>query len=152
MPASGALHRVAFVRIDVSDDRIASTIRMTRIGELGTTLAVTSNRRSLLRVLVTANVVPSSPILVIQIVEAICSSETSVLTRAILRNIPEDGILHNHRRENLKSYILSSICEVGTLRHLLQQRSTLFTHSARLTYKYLEGHMLIGISEEVVLF
>jgi hypothetical protein len=34
--------------------------------------------------------------------EAMLSSETSVLTR---RNIPEDDILHSHRRENLKSYI-----------------------------------------------
>jgi hypothetical protein len=29
-----------------------------------------------------------------------------VLTRATRRNSPEDGILHSHRRENLKSYIL----------------------------------------------
>jgi hypothetical protein len=35
------------------------------------------------------------------------SSETSVLTRATRRNNPEDTILHSHRRENLKSYILS---------------------------------------------
>jgi hypothetical protein len=37
--------------------------------------------------------------------EASRSSETLVLTRATLRNIPEDASLHSHSRENLKSYI-----------------------------------------------
>jgi hypothetical protein len=68
------LRRVAVVRVDVSEECSASIIRVTRIGELGTTLAVTSNR--------------------------------SVLTRTIRRNIPEYDILYSHSCENLKSYLI----------------------------------------------
>jgi hypothetical protein len=45
--SSGMLRRVALVRTDISEELSASFIKVTRIGELGTTLAVTSNRRTL---------------------------------------------------------------------------------------------------------
>jgi hypothetical protein len=77
------LCRVAFVRTEVSEKCIAFIISMTRIRELGTKLAVQ----------VTLNFVPSSPILVILMMEAIFYSEMSALTRATRRNTPEDGIL-----------------------------------------------------------
>jgi hypothetical protein len=82
MVSSGMLRRVALVRTDVSEEPSAS-IRVTRIGELETTLAATSNRRtlrrrfflsSLRRLLVRASVVPSSPILVALMKEALSSS------------------------------------------------------------------------------
>jgi hypothetical protein len=98
------LRRVAVVT-DVTEEHIASIIRVTRIGELRTS-AVTSNR-STLQSNTIAEVVPSSPIVTLM-VEVIRSSNTSVLTRAIWRNIPEDGIFLSHRRENLKSYIALS--------------------------------------------
>jgi hypothetical protein len=87
------LCHVALVRTDVSEELSASFMRVTRIGQLGTTLAL----------LVTASV-PSSPILVTLMKEALSSSETSVLTRAKRRNIPKDAIFHSHHCENLKSY------------------------------------------------
>jgi hypothetical protein len=91
-------------------DVSASIIRVTRIGQLRTLAAFLCSVR---RLLVTANVVPRSPILVTLMMEALSSSETSVLTRATRRNIPEDDILHSRRRENLKSYLLPTRWALG---------------------------------------
>jgi hypothetical protein len=105
MPYSGMLRRVALVRTDVSEELSAFIIRVTRISELGTTLAITSNR--------TANIVPCSPILITLMMEALGFSETSVVTRVTRRNIPEDGILRSHRLEDLKSYSHMGLCIVS---------------------------------------
>jgi hypothetical protein len=91
MTSSGMLRRVVLVRIDVSEEFSASFIRVTRICELGTMLVTAS--------------VHSSLILVTLMKEELNAFKTSVLTRATQRNIPEDSILHSHRREILKCYI-----------------------------------------------
>jgi hypothetical protein len=78
MASSGMFHCVALVRTDVSEKLSAPIIRVTRIGELRTQLAV----------------VPNSLILVTLMKGALSCSETSVLTRVIRRNIPEDAILN----------------------------------------------------------
>jgi hypothetical protein len=81
MAPCGMLRHVALVRTEVSEELSAPFITVTRIGELGTTVAVTSSRPMLRRntsvrlLLVTASVVPSSPILVTLMKEALRSSE-----------------------------------------------------------------------------
>jgi hypothetical protein len=80
MESSGMLRGVALVGTDVSEEFSASIIRLTRIRELGTALALT-------------NIVPSSPILIALMMKALSSSETSVITGTTRHNIPEDAIL-----------------------------------------------------------
>jgi hypothetical protein len=89
MASSGMLRRVALVRTDVSEELSASFIW----GQESVKKKYLVFLRSVRRLLVTASVVPSSPILVTLMKEALNSSETSVLTRATRRNIPDDAIL-----------------------------------------------------------
>jgi hypothetical protein len=93
MPSSGILRSVALAGTAVSEERSAYMTLHSRIVF-----------RRVRRLLVTANVVPSSPILFALMTEARHSYGTSVITRVTRRNIPEDGIHQSQRRENLKSY------------------------------------------------
>jgi hypothetical protein len=77
-----------------------------------------NNCSSLLRLLFNVNLVPSSPILVILMMKAIYSSESSVYTRSTRPYTSKNGILHSRRRENLKSFI--------TLTGLVLKRSNMF--------------------------
>jgi hypothetical protein len=99
MPSSRMWCRAGLVRADVSEEVIASIIRVTRISELRTTLTASSN---------ISNVVPNARILFTVMMEEIRSPKKSVLTRATRRHIPEDGILQSSRRENFKSCICST--------------------------------------------
>jgi hypothetical protein len=78
MVSSGLLRRVALVRTDFSEEHLAFL-------------------RNLRRLLVTARGVPSSPILVTLMKEALSSSEASVLTRTTWRNIPKDTIMNSEK-------------------------------------------------------
>jgi hypothetical protein len=95
MESSERLRHVALVRTDVSEEISSSFIRVTYLAFLS----------SVRRLLVTASVVPSPSILVTLMMEALSSSETSVLTRVIGRNIQEDTILHIYR--SIKFYVSS---------------------------------------------
>jgi hypothetical protein len=77
---------MALARTDISKEYTTPIIRTKRISDLGTMLTLS--------------------------IETRCSSEISVLRTATRRNIPEDGILHNFRLGNLKSYNIRIYSEI----------------------------------------
>jgi hypothetical protein len=79
MPSSGMRFHVSLVKTDVSKERIASSMRVKRNNDVGKNV---SSNQQLKHVVYTANIVPSSLILLTLIMEVICSFETSVLTVA----------------------------------------------------------------------
>jgi hypothetical protein len=107
---------VALVRTDVSEVSLfhhqgEKSQRATNVSsnyQLKHTAKNHRKYRSVFQLPVTASAVPRSLILSTLMMEAICSSETSVLTRTIRRHIPEDGILQSHHRENLHPFKKSS--------------------------------------------
>jgi hypothetical protein len=103
-PTFEILHRVALERADVSEKRFHYQGNMNRWTRNNVSVIAIGERREeiicengysiywSIRLPVIANVVPASLILVTFMMEALCSSETSVLTRTTRRKIPEDGI------------------------------------------------------------
>jgi hypothetical protein len=94
MASSGMLHSVALVRTDVSEKLSASIMRVTRIGELGTTSAITDDGGA----------------------KFLRNVGITKATRCIIR---EDGILHCHRRGNLKSYMVFMLYVVTLMQYSL---------------------------------
>jgi hypothetical protein len=98
MPFSGMLRRGALVRTDVSEE-----LSPHHQGEKNRENL--NNVSGVFRMLVTGNVVPSTPILVTLMMEALRSSGTSVLTRATRRNFPEgDMVILTYHRHTYRSH------------------------------------------------
>jgi hypothetical protein len=98
------LRRVALVRTDVSEESSSAIIKVTRIDELGTTIAVASNRRTLRR----------------------NTKYLEVIKRVTRRNIPEDGILYHNPEFYPSSSLLFKLETFRRLRFCLRSRMEIF--------------------------
>jgi hypothetical protein len=97
---------VALIRTDVSEDRIASIFRVHEREQVTERSCKLLYRHRLVEDSLSLQLrsVTCSHSCTLKM-EAIQSSETSVLIRATRCHLPEDDNHHSHRRENLKSYI-----------------------------------------------
>jgi hypothetical protein len=125
MSYSRMLRRVILVRPDVSEEPSAYIIVVSRIGELGK-LAVTSNRHTLRR----------------NTMEALKSSEMSVLARATRHKFPEDGI---HRNLHIDSIRLGT--RIGNLRRgLTKYLNVVLLHPLQVSCPFYSMYHILNVS------
>jgi hypothetical protein len=119
MPSPGLWRHVDLMWTDVSDERTASIFSVEKSASDVPAWA------SVCRLKPPAHAGSSFADFSTLKMEAIRSSETSVHTRLKWRHIPEDGILHSHCRENLKSYIIFYVIEPCKLTEIVSKQKEL---------------------------
>jgi hypothetical protein len=146
MASSGTLRHVILVRTDVSEEPSTSTITVTRIGELGTTLAVTSNRRMLRRNskshIAKMQRSPSTILRMIPNAPWYVTNQTlhdDLKVPFIKDVIDEKSINHHDKLRNYSNPILQSLLE-------RQQRRRLKKLASRLNWWLKRIHSLEGTS------
>jgi hypothetical protein len=137
MPASGAFHRVALVRTDVSEERLVSTFTMTRTNELGTSATLCHSIASQRASVAVSAAVPSSPILVTLMMQNVGSYRSHTTERPI-------------RRHSSSCVVPRCVPDLGGALSLLHRRLTvLWTSTALLSLAVCDCVLLCGATHSV---